>query len=134
MSLCRWSTSCWYIFEPCGSAWTIEVCGFGHFSVPKILRDFPSINRKAKAEGYTFLERLELRAYLQTWALFKMKKISRKNYVNILNLIRTYSESKMYVEDPYNVFQFGKHKGIPRQLQCKVSFNKALEDFPRRKK
>jgi hypothetical protein len=128
MSLCRWSNSCWYIYEPVGSSYVLEVCGFGYFGTPQILRDFSSINKKAKKEGYTYLERMELRGYLQLWALWKMKKLSRKTYVRLLNCLRTYSEAKQYILDPYNVFNFGQHKGIPRVLQVKVSFNKALEE------
>lgn len=120
MSLCRWSNSVWYIYEPCGSNYTLEVCGFGQFTVVDILRNFKLVNKQAKAEGYTFLERLELRAYLTLWSLFRMKKMKWNTYRNLLNYLRTYSESKMYVENPYNVFHV--KDGIPKELQIHPCF------------
>lgn len=126
MSLVRWSTSAWYIFEPCGSNWTIEVCSFGQFSVVDILRNYSTIDKKAKVDGYyTLMDRLELRAYLKLWAFWKMKKLSFKQYVKGLNALRSYGHIKCYVNDPWD-----NHKGIPKEFQVvPVLCNKALAKY-----
>lgn len=124
MALSRWSNSVHYIFEPCGSKWSIEVCGFGQFSVPQILRHYKEIETRAKVSGYSFRERLELRAYLASWALFKMGKINPKRFRILVEGLRLYGSIGIYSKDPWS--PFFEH-GLPKQLTPKPSFGRAIE-------
>lgn len=130
MSLVRWSTSCWYIYEPCGTAWTLKVCLFGQFNVVDILRNYSKIESKAKKDGYSFFQRLELRAYLKLWALWRMKKVTYKQYVKLLNIIRDYGHTKRYIEDPWDFENVIGGTGIPKSFQiAPVLCNATLRDI-----
>lgn len=132
MALCRWSSSAWYIFDV--SNRTIEVCLFGQFSIVDILRRYSEIEEQAKSEGYSFLERLELRAYLKLWALFKMKKLTYKQYSKGLNFLRTTRKVEQYLKNPWD-FEEIVSKGIPKTFQIKpVLCNKALAKYEERRK
>lgn len=136
MTLCRWSTSAWYIYKPCGTnRFTIEVCLFGQVTVPEIIRNYDFINKKAKLEGYSFFERLELRAYLKLWAYFKMKKLSFKTYVKGLEVLRGLRQIQYYIQNPYDYKPFLGEKGnIPNILQVKKTLcNKSLAKYEERR-
>lgn len=136
MALCRWSSSAWYIYEPCGSnSYTIRVEFFGNFTVPEIIRDYNHINRYAKDKGYGIIDRLELRAYLKLWAYSRMRKLSWKAYVRGLETLRGLRQLQYYVQDPYSYTPFlGKTGDLPSIVQVeKVLCNKALARYEARR-
>jgi hypothetical protein len=131
MSLCRWSTSAWYIYEPCGSRWMLEICTFRQVSVVDILRRYSEIEAQAKSEGYGILDRLELRAYLKLWAFWRMKKLTFNRYVRLLNYIRSYGHIRCYVNDPWGYNDYTAYgEGIPKEFQIPPALcNKSLAKF-----
>ncbi len=106
MALSRWSHSAFYIYE--SSDGELQICLFGHYTLKEINEEYCKIEQKAKEQECTFLERLELRAYLKLWAKFMDGKIEFPKYIKILNWLRAYGFVKSYVESPYRYKDFAK--------------------------
>lgn len=100
MALSRWSHSEWYIYEPCGREQGLQVSLFGYFTLGDILIRYDRIDAKAKSEGASFTERLELRAYMKSWALWQAGKMDRRRYHRILKALRFYGHVRYYCREP----------------------------------
>lgn len=120
MALSRWSHSAHYIYEV--DAGVLQVCLFGNFTVSEILNNYKPINERAKNEGYTFLERLELKLYLKSWALFMTNEIDSQRYIKILKRLRLYGKIMYYAKSPWS------YKEIPKELQIAPCFSMALKE------
>jgi len=104
MALSRWSHSDHYIYEIGeneNGEEMLQVCLFGYFTAKQILTDYDSIEKRAKNDGYGIFSRLELRAYLVSWAQFQYNRIERKTYVNRLKWLRRFGAIRAYTQDPW---------------------------------
>jgi len=129
MSLCRWSNSCWYIFETFpdeDGKEIIEICGFGQFTSEDILTDWRSINQRAKDHGYNLLERIELAVWLKPWAKMKAGIVPYKKYRTMLSATRVFTYVRTYIitEDmdkktKYLSYTKGEFYNVMKDLFCK---------------
>lgn len=99
MSLVRWSSSPWYIYDVGDKEIAVEC--HGHFTLDQLVNLDQVISDIALDSNYSKRDLLELKLYLKTWTDIHLGKISRETFITRLEQLRHISNVNYYLKYGY---------------------------------